>query len=229
MALTKCKECGNQISQKAESCPNCGAPVKRQSIGCASAIGVILLLVFAGSMLRESLAPSPSTKESSAPTKSNPITEAPTKTEISQPKEPKSDWYYDSRIDKMSEKKTSYAILTSEDSTYFDFPYKRTGGSYLSIVFRKGPDGFDAYLKIDEGQMLCSYSDCKFRLKIGDQEPQTWTGLRSTTHNSDLMFIRDARQFEKIVKSGNPLKIGINFHRAGERVFTFKTEAYKPL
>lgn len=25
MALTKCKECGKQISSKAKACPNCGA------------------------------------------------------------------------------------------------------------------------------------------------------------------------------------------------------------
>jgi hypothetical protein len=28
MALVKCKECGKDVSEKAESCPNCGAPVE---------------------------------------------------------------------------------------------------------------------------------------------------------------------------------------------------------
>lgn len=27
MALKKCKECGNQVSTKADKCPKCGAPV----------------------------------------------------------------------------------------------------------------------------------------------------------------------------------------------------------
>ena len=31
MAMTKCKECGNEISSKADSCPKCGAKVKRTS------------------------------------------------------------------------------------------------------------------------------------------------------------------------------------------------------
>ena len=30
--LTNCKDCGNQISKNADSCPNCGAKVKRTSI-----------------------------------------------------------------------------------------------------------------------------------------------------------------------------------------------------
>ena len=33
MALTKCKECGHDVSNKAKSCPKCGAPApKRTSI-----------------------------------------------------------------------------------------------------------------------------------------------------------------------------------------------------
>ena len=32
MALIKCSECGREISDKASSCPNCGAPVK--AAGC---------------------------------------------------------------------------------------------------------------------------------------------------------------------------------------------------
>ena len=30
MALIKCSECGNEISDKADKCPNCGYPVKKQ-------------------------------------------------------------------------------------------------------------------------------------------------------------------------------------------------------
>lgn len=32
MAMTKCKECGTQISTKAESCPHCGAKRKKTSL-----------------------------------------------------------------------------------------------------------------------------------------------------------------------------------------------------
>lgn len=31
MALTKCKECGEEISKKAEKCPKCGAPAKKKT------------------------------------------------------------------------------------------------------------------------------------------------------------------------------------------------------
>lgn len=44
MALTKCKECGNEVSTEAEACPKCGAKLKHAGnrIGC----GFVLLLIF---------------------------------------------------------------------------------------------------------------------------------------------------------------------------------------
>lgn len=44
MATRKCKDCGNQVSNRAKQCPHCGAPVRRKT-GCLGAI-VILFLVF---------------------------------------------------------------------------------------------------------------------------------------------------------------------------------------
>jgi hypothetical protein len=43
MAMTKCKECGVQISTKADACPQCGAKRKRTS-GCAVVILGFLLI-----------------------------------------------------------------------------------------------------------------------------------------------------------------------------------------
>ncbi|MGN0661475.1 MAG: zinc-ribbon domain-containing protein, partial [Oscillospiraceae bacterium] len=44
MALTKCKECGYEISKKAKNCPNCGAPANRTS--CLTWLVLILIIVF---------------------------------------------------------------------------------------------------------------------------------------------------------------------------------------
>ncbi len=32
MALINCRECGKSISDKAETCPECGSPVKEKSV-----------------------------------------------------------------------------------------------------------------------------------------------------------------------------------------------------
>lgn len=52
MALTKCRECGKEISTEAASCPHCGAPMKTAApknsntgMGC---LGVIVLIAIIG-------------------------------------------------------------------------------------------------------------------------------------------------------------------------------------
>lgn len=57
MALIKCKECGEQVSDKAASCPKCGAPNSKKSKGPSGCmmvffiiIGVLILLVFIGNV-----------------------------------------------------------------------------------------------------------------------------------------------------------------------------------
>lgn len=50
MAMTKCKECGTDISTKAEACPKCGAKRKKTSpIGCLLGI-IVLIIIIAGSI-----------------------------------------------------------------------------------------------------------------------------------------------------------------------------------
>lgn len=49
MALTNCKECGNEVSNKAETCPHCGAPVKKRpkQHGCGTLllIGIVAFIL----------------------------------------------------------------------------------------------------------------------------------------------------------------------------------------
>lgn len=45
MALIKCKECDNEVSNKAESCPKCGAKIKTTSLFIQILGGFVVLLV----------------------------------------------------------------------------------------------------------------------------------------------------------------------------------------
>lgn len=47
MALRKCKECKAEVSSQAAACPFCGAPVKREPIGCIGGVVIIGALLFA--------------------------------------------------------------------------------------------------------------------------------------------------------------------------------------
>ena len=46
MALKNCKECGNEVSTKADKCPNCGAPIKAKQIGCFTSFFLIAVVLF---------------------------------------------------------------------------------------------------------------------------------------------------------------------------------------
>lgn len=50
MAMTKCKECGAEISTKADACPQCGAKRKKTS-GCAIVVLIFFLLILFGAIV----------------------------------------------------------------------------------------------------------------------------------------------------------------------------------
>jgi hypothetical protein len=45
MAMTRCKECGTEISTKAEACPKCGAKVARTSMAALGGLAIIAFIV----------------------------------------------------------------------------------------------------------------------------------------------------------------------------------------
>lgn len=47
MALVKCEECKNEVSNKADKCPNCGVKIK-QGKGCLWWIGVLFVVIAVG-------------------------------------------------------------------------------------------------------------------------------------------------------------------------------------
>src|SRR5262245_45797076 len=91
MALIKCKECGNEVSTKAETCPKCGARVARKPLGCGSAIGVIVLaaviLSVFGSLFKDS-SHTPSSSPQTTPVAATSQTDPPV------PKASGSQWSY---------------------------------------------------------------------------------------------------------------------------------------
>lgn len=59
MALIECEECGNEVSDQAESCPECGAPINddqddgedewgtKEKVGCGGCLGFIAIIIIA--------------------------------------------------------------------------------------------------------------------------------------------------------------------------------------
>lgn len=227
MALVKCKECGNQVSTKAKNCPTCGAKVVKK-VGIIGWLFVlVIVLPFAwsiggnmGKVDRQPVSSAPAAKVQTETT-----TKAPSDTAKPASK-PKVNWATHEYKDPMADETTSLVYVKSLNSVNFDFPYNHPGGSHLSLTFRKKGSEFDAYLRVDKGQMLCGYSNCKFTIRVDGGKVQSWTGLETSSHDSDMMFVRDARSLEKIVKAGKPFRIGIEFYQSGTNVFEFDSSGY---
>ncbi len=47
MALVKCKECGNQVSTDAKSCPSCGAKPPKQGMGLLAKFFLLIVVIMA--------------------------------------------------------------------------------------------------------------------------------------------------------------------------------------
>lgn len=83
MAMTTCKECGNQVSSQARACPHCGAvaPAKKKARG---GVGKWLLIVFAIGVVVAVLPKKDKVAASSLPSKAQaiPVVETPRKVEV---------------------------------------------------------------------------------------------------------------------------------------------------
>lgn len=224
MAISKCKECGGQVSGSAKACPHCGAKVKKK-VGVLGWLFVLVVVAPIAYNIGSGMGKAPpiSTNDhaAKADASSPGLPDLPT-----QPKHEKSAWVRHEYTEAMTDKKAIVLQIRSKNTTEFEFPYKVNGGSGLTLSFRRIEGALDAYLKIDKGQMLCHRSDCRFSLRAGDGKVQQWTGLPSSTHDRDIMFVRDAAQLEAIVKKGEKLRIGIEFYKAGTRAFEFDLGGY---
>lgn len=54
MALVKCKECGVEISEKADKCPQCGSPSQKKSSGFGAFAVLVLLFAIGFSLMSPS-------------------------------------------------------------------------------------------------------------------------------------------------------------------------------
>jgi hypothetical protein len=106
MALIKCKECGNEVSSKAEKCPHCGVTVKEKTSGCAWLF--LILIIF---MLYSAAVNAPSlTPTAEAPPPIAPKSSAP-----------QNEWYEGGTLQKATMKEWSSASYENRLATSADF------------------------------------------------------------------------------------------------------------
>lgn len=188
--------------------------------GCLIAIVIIIGLALIGAIFGGS------DEEVQTTTKTETVNEQqePKETTEKEVKRQKTKWVYQEETDEMTDSKTKYASIVSDNEVDFDFPYQ--GGSKLTLVIRQSKKyGTDAYIKIDPGQFINNeYSgDNKVNVRFDENSPVKYTMADPTDISQDVLFFRDAKGFIKKCKEAKTIRIEPQFFQEGRRVFTFTT------
>lgn len=228
MAMTKCKECGTEISTTADACPKCGAKQVRTS-GCAKvALGVIAFFVFVtivGQCSRDESTNSPSAASSTSPATSASVTD-PSPAPPPPAPAPGAQWSYSQDEDPMGKGSTQFAQVTSSNVVLFDSPYG--GPQHGALTLRTHPrHGKDVILSIERGQFLCrSYEDCNVLVRFDDQKAATYSGVGAADNSTETIFIRNYPRFVASMLKANRVRISAEIYQEGAPVFEFDVTGF---
>ena len=226
--MTKCKECGNEISTKADACPKCGAKQVRTS-GCAKValgfFGLIVVLSVIGQCSRGSSDSTSPTTTTSATSDSETETPAPAAALPPAP-EPGAQWTYGQNEDPMA-KGTAYgAAVQSTNTVEFGFPY--SGPQHATLTFRTHPRyGKDVIFSIERGQFLCrSYEDCTILVRFDDQKAQNYSAVGAADNSTETIFIRNYSRFVSSMLKAKTVRISAEIFQQGSPVFEFDVSGF---
>jgi hypothetical protein len=228
--MTKCKECGTDISTKADACPKCGAKQIRTS-GCAKvALGFIIFFVFVsivGTCSRNNSTSSSSpTPDISTSTTSSAATSATATTELPVAPAIGAQWSYAQDEDPMGKGTTYFAQVTSSNTVTFDSPYG--GPQHGKLMLRTHPRyGKDVILAIERVQFLCrSYEDCNILVRFDDQKASNYSAVGAADNSTESIFIRNYPRFIASMLKAKRVRISAEIYQEGSPVFEFDVSGF---
>jgi zinc-ribbon domain len=242
MALTKCKECGHDISESAEFCRNCGAKVKRTSRLVVVVLAFVALAIYLVHWAGES-ARTQKTSEEAVRWQAEQVQLASMTPEQRAEAEKKREeqerarreaelrrlglkWDYQDSEDEMGRGKIKTALVNSLNQIEFDFPYKRPQRATLRL--RRHPKyGRDVILQIERGQFLCGIGGCNVQVRFGSKKPVAFSASEPADHRTTALFINNHDSFVASTRKVEKVYIEAQFFREGNRVFEFDVSSLK--
>lgn len=215
MAIKPCEECGGSVSDKAESCPRCGA--KNSNKNSIISWVFVLILIFGGGWWFVNILSSGAISSKIKPHEQKSISG-----------DAASNWIYNTTKDEMRGQEEKFATTVSTNSVDFDFPYN--GGSKLILTLRKSGNKTDVMVTVSKGQILCGIRGCETALKFDTGAVQTITMTEPDNHASDVLFVMHDKTEDKIInqlKTSKKLVIEVPFYQEGKKQFTFDVSGLK--
>lgn len=229
--MTKCKECGTEISTTADACPKCGARQVRTS-GCAKVVlavlGFFVFVTIVGTCSRDNSTGSASDTSSTAPTTSPSTVATPASTVPTPPPAPVigAQWNYSHDADPMGNGTTHFAQVLSSNTVTFDSPYD--GPQHGLLTLRTHPrHGKDVILAIERGQILCrSYEDCNILVRFDDGKAATYSAVGPADNSTESVFIRNYPRFVAGMLKAKRVRISVEIYQEGSPVFEFDVTGF---
>lgn len=213
MAIIKCKECGGQISTKAEACPKCGAKMPARTSGCAWIaaifIGLPVILYSVTSAMRGSDQSPRPTPAATTIAKSAPY---------SGPRPML--WMYRDEGDPMGGQIRS-ASVQSNNTLSLDFPYQ--GEQRGTLTLRSHPrHGKDVILQIQRGQFQCtSYQGCDVLVRFDQNSPKKYRAVEPSDNDSTTLFLRGYEGFMGSLRKAKTVRVEFTLFHEGTRSLEF--------
>lgn len=135
-----------------------------------------------------------------------------------------SKWEYGQNKDELRNATTYKAMLSSNNSVNFGFPYE---SSFMYLALRKDPKyGNDVVFTVN-GQFNSCYDGCKITVKFDDNNLETYRMVGSDGGRNDTIFIESQKSMKDFVsklKKSKKLIVEASFYDHGKGQFTFDTQ-----
>lgn len=135
-------------------------------------------------------------------------------------------WAYSVNEDPMTSRKSRFAIIESENTVDFDFPYQ--GLQRGRLMLRDHPTyGRDVIFSIERGQLLCpSYDDCQIRVRFDEGNPERWNAVGPSDNSSTSIFIRSQARFVQKLRAAKVVRLQVPVYQQGEPMFEFQVGGF---
>lgn len=135
-----------------------------------------------------------------------------------------SKWTYSENEDKMTSKKTYFAMIDSPTDLNFSFPYE---GSSAGITLRKKRGDTDIILQVTKGQFVTPYDGTTIRARFDEEPAGTYSCSEPSDHSSNVLFIQNENKFITKLKKHKKLIIEAEFYHEGLKQIEFDISGLK--
>lgn len=216
MALIKCKECGEQISSKAKSCPKCGVTLPRKTSILTWL--VLLVMIYAAYVINNRSTPHSATASSSSVSSTTSTERDAVKIEPPQ----KPEWETSTAKDKMTGEISAYATSPiAISSVKMSFPYTDVK-AWLGVGCDKKDEwvyiGFSSSPNLANTETQSGYSLISTRIKWNDSIEQV---ALTQDWSSDFLHFREDKSALSKIQNSKTAMIELQWHGQQPTYFEF--------